>query len=82
MFFVGHILRAHCENIRDAVVYLRRTDTDDVELETTLEKLLLDLSRDAVETDVALGEDRRGRLGVDRGHCDVRARVCGPMRSE
>lgn len=31
-----------------------RTDADDIELETALEQLALDLLRDAVETDVAL----------------------------
>lgn len=39
----------------------RRTNTDDVELEATLQELALDLAGDAVETDVALGVDgRRG----------------------
>lgn len=33
------------------------TDADDIELEAPLEQLLLDLSSDAVKTDVALGED-------------------------
>jgi hypothetical protein len=36
------------------------TDADDIELEATLEELALDLRRDAVEADVALGEDSAG----------------------
>lgn len=39
------------------------TNTDDVELETTLEELALDLAGDAVETNVALGVDGRRRHG-------------------
>ena len=39
------------------------TDTDDIELEPSLQQLLLDLLRDAVETNVASGED-----GVPFGH--------------
>lgn len=42
------------------------TNTDDIELESALEKLALDLGRDAVETDMALGVD--GRWG-HRRHC-------------
>lgn len=47
----------------------RLTDADDVELEATLEQLALDLGRDAVETDVALGVDGGSRHG---GHCGGR----------
>lgn len=39
----------------------RLTNADNIELETTLQKLLLDLAGDAVETDVALGVDAGGR---------------------
>lgn len=42
------------------------TDTDDIELETALEELALDLGGDAVETDVALGVDGGRRHGR---HC-------------
>jgi len=46
-------------------------DADDIELEAALEELLLDLVGDAVETDVALGEDGRGLLrGCGCGHCE------------
>ena len=41
----------------------RLTDTDDVELETTLQELALDLRGDAVETDMALGGDGAGGNG-------------------
>jgi hypothetical protein len=45
----------------------RLTNADDVELETTLQELALNLRRDAVETDMGLGVDAaRG----SRGHCD------------
>lgn len=43
------------------------TNADDVELETTLQELALDLRRDAVETNVALGVDGAGGHG---GHRD------------
>lgn len=42
------------------------TNADDIELEATLQKLLLDLRSDAVETDMASGEDC-----LSLGHCDV-----------
>ncbi len=42
-----------------------RTDADDVELEATLEQLALNLRRDAVETDMAVGVDG-GLLGEGR----------------
>jgi hypothetical protein len=48
------------------------TDTDDIELEAALQELLLNLVGDAVETDVALGEDGRRLLrgcGCG-GHCE------------
>lgn len=35
-----------------------RTDTDDIELEAALKELALDLGGDAVEADVAVGDDR------------------------
>jgi hypothetical protein len=41
----------------------RLTDTDDVELETTLQELALDLGGDAVETDMALGGNGAGGNG-------------------
>lgn len=41
-----------------------RTNADDIELETTLEELALNLRRDAVETDMAVGVN--GRLGERR----------------
>lgn len=40
-----------------------RTDTHHIELEATLEQLLLDLRRDTVETDMAAREDRILRRG-------------------
>jgi hypothetical protein len=46
----------------------RLTDADDVELEAALQQLLLNLRRDAVEADMALGVDG-GRLGAEHGHC-------------
>lgn len=49
------------------------TNADDVELETTLQQLLLNLRSDAVETDVALGED--GGRGSS-GHCVCRCTGC------
>ena len=45
----------------------RRTDANDVELKPALEQLLLNLRRDAVETDVVFGEDRLRLLGVHSG---------------
>lgn len=42
----------------------RLTDTDNIELEAAFEKLALNLGRDAVETDMALGVD-----GRHRRHC-------------
>ena len=36
---------------------MRLTDTDNIELETSLQQLPLDLVRDAVEADMALWED-------------------------
>lgn len=42
-----------------------RTDADNIELETALQQLLLNLRGDAVETNMALGEDRlRGTVAV------------------
>lgn len=48
----------------------RLTNADDVELETTLQELALDLGGDAVETDMALGVDGVGRNSshLERGH--------------
>jgi len=57
------------------------TDADDVELEPSLQQLLLDLLCDAVETDVASGENgiplhalrhcgrHRGRWSQSRSRC-------------
>lgn len=42
------------------------TNADDVELETTLQELALDLRRDAVETNMALGVDGAGGIGGHR----------------
>jgi len=39
----------------------RLTDADNIELEAAFEKLALNLGRDAVETDMALGVDSRHR---------------------
>ena len=40
------------------------TDTDDIELETTLQELALDLRRDAIETNMAVrGNGRTGNGG-------------------
>ena len=44
----------------------RRTDTDDIELETTLQELALNLRRDAVETNMAVGVDSGLREGRHR----------------
>lgn len=43
------------------------THADDIELKAALEQLLLNLCGDAVETDVALGEDALRRLRVHSG---------------
>lgn len=45
------------------------TDANDIELETTLQELTLNLRCDAVETDMALGEDggRGGHLDGELG---------------
>jgi len=48
-------------------VKVEPTDADDIELEASLQQLLLDLLRDAVETNVASGEDSVP-LGHRRGH--------------
>lgn len=45
-----------------------RTDADDVELETALQKFPLNLLCDAVETDMALGGDN---LGCYASHCGL-----------
>ena len=48
------------------------TDADDVELKATLQQLLLDLVGDAVEADVALGEDGGTLRAHGRGsHCSL-----------
>jgi hypothetical protein len=44
------------------------TNTDNIELETTLQQLALNLSGDAVETDVASGKDRVLRHGARGCH--------------
>jgi hypothetical protein len=48
------------------------TNTHDVELESALQQLALDLGGDAVETDMAVGEDggRVGRGGACGSHWD------------
>jgi hypothetical protein len=51
------------------------TDTDDIELKTPLQKLLLNLLGDAVETNVASGKD-----SIPLGHCH--SHVDGRVRSE
>ena len=54
------------------------TDTHDIELETTLQELALDLRGDAVETDMAVGEDggllSRSSAGSG-GHCGSASRM-------
>lgn len=47
----------------------KRTNADDIELETTLQELLLNLRSDAVETDMALGKD--GSRGSGSGSHDA-----------
>ena len=47
------------------------TDTDDVELEPSLQQLLLDLVGDAIKSNVALWEDRLLRLRAHCGSCHV-----------
>lgn len=49
------------------------TNTDDIELEAAFEQFVLNLGRDAVETDMALGIDRIGNRG---SHREDRARRC------
>jgi len=46
------------------------TDADNIELETTLQQFALNLSCDAVETNVASGEDSVLRHGVCSSHGD------------
>jgi hypothetical protein len=48
---------------------LKLTNADDIELETTLKQLALNLSCDAVETDVASREDGILRHRVCGRHC-------------
>jgi hypothetical protein len=53
--------------------FVRLTNANNIELETALQELLLDLGGDAVETDVALGKDTLcglslGLLGSGVGH--------------
>lgn len=63
---------AHCfvtRKFRAMIVAL--TDTHNIELETTLQELLLDLRGDAVETDMAAREDGA------RGSCDSGCRGHG-----
>ena len=53
---------------------LRLTNADHIELETTLQQLLLNLRRDAVKTNVAPGEDSILLvLLIRRRHCVLRA---------
>ena len=57
----------------------RLTNADDVELETALQQLALNLRGDAVEPDVASGEDSIGLLGhgVGGGHFRLSERRSG-----
>lgn len=65
---------------------LDRTNTDDIELETALQELLLNLRGNAVETDVALRCDRG--LGVSVNGCHVcpsvvvRSRACADFLTQ
>lgn len=52
------------------------TNTDDVELESALQELALDLGGDAVETDMALGVDGGSRYGR---HCGQEAKLWTPI---
>ena len=47
-----------------------RTDDDHVELEATLQELVLDLLGDGVETDVGVGAN----LFSGGGHCDAKGK--------
>jgi hypothetical protein len=44
--------------------FVRLTNANNIELETALQELLLNLGGDAVETDVTLGEDALRGLGL------------------
>ena len=59
-------MRYHCPAIRHWRGCDGHTNADDIELKAALEQLLLNLGGDAVETDVALGEDRGRLLRVER----------------
>lgn len=48
---------------------IQHTNADDVELKATLQQLLLDLRGDAVETDMASGEDCVGGRGSGGHRC-------------
>ena len=52
---------------------LKHTNTHDVELEPTLQQLAFNLCGDAVEADMAAGEDsgRGGRGQASSSHCSV-----------
>lgn len=53
------------------VLWSEHTDADDIELEASLQQFLLNLGCDAVETNVAFGEDGLRRVVVRKGgHCD------------
>lgn len=56
-----------------------RTNTHHIKLETTLQQLPLNLGGDAIETDMAVGEDggllTRGR-GGSGSHCGGKSQVC------
>ena len=61
----------------------RRTNADDIELKAAFQQLLLDLVRDAVETDVVFGEDALHLLRVHRGrHCSSLVSLPLQSRSE
>ena len=55
----------------DGEIRTPRTNTDDVELKSTLQQLLLNLVGDAVKTDIALGVDAGlgRRVHHRRSHC-------------
>ena len=62
-----HLRVSHvCQNAKENAN--TRTDDDHVELETTLQELVLNLLRDGVETDVGVGAN----LFSGGGHCGGR----------
>ena len=59
---------------------MERTNTDDIELEAALKELPLNLGGNAVETDMALGEDRLRRVSVHGGSHE-NERECNAIQS-